>query len=63
MSLKKYLRRLGLSRGQSAMEYFILLAVVTSFAIIGSSKLFTQARDTAEKYTNAATNVMAPETE
>ncbi len=45
------------------MEYFILLAVVTSFAIIGSSKLFTRARDTAEKYTNAAANVMAPETE
>ena len=63
MSLKKYLRSDEFNKGQSTVEYFILLALVTAFAIIGSSGLFSHTRASVENYTNAAADAMAPETE
>jgi len=60
MSLKKFLRRLERKPGQASVEYFVLLALITAFAILSTSTLFSHTRTNLEDYTNAAANAMAP---
>jgi hypothetical protein len=50
MSLKKNLRR-----GQAALEYFILFAVIGGLTLIGVSTFLTQARNSAYGLLNTAT--------
>lgn len=63
MSLKKSLkssRRKSGQKGQSVLEYFILLAVVAALALIATSRLFSTTHYEMEKFTNAAAGAMAP---
>lgn len=57
MSLKKYLKR---QEGQSTLEYFILMALLTAFAVIGGSQFLESVRRTGEGMTNFAANIASP---
>lgn len=66
MSLKKYLKSYnkvsyGASVGQAASEYFILLTVIAALTIIGMAPFFNQIQDSAERFSNFATNQMVPD--
>lgn len=61
MSLKKYLISLDGSKGQAALEFFILLAVLTYFTILATSTFFGRTKVSVERITNKAADVMLAE--
>ena len=50
-------------RGQSALEYFILLALLVALTAIGSSRIFLRAQSQVERFTNTAVEKISPASE
>ena len=63
MSLKKYLRSSIRNCGQSLVEYFVLLTIIASLAVFGSSTFFARSQNVIENFTIEAANAMLPDTE
>ena len=49
----------NVSRGQTAVEYFILLAIVTALVLVAFRTLLPEAREDSEGFFNAVFNGIA----